>query len=349
MSFENLRKLANHAAHRTAPENYSVETVDAAFAGELKKFCTNINEFMKNRYDLYQIIIENVDDIVPKKVIDALSVVAEIKVVPQGQKVTFKKSVGKNRARKFLTQVGLSGVYETFRLDKTTFEVNPIAIGGAVTIDFERMLDNEETLPEVMEIITEGLEDSVFGEVQRALKGAMSAQGRPAVNKASNTFVAADMKKLCTIAKSYGGGNAVILAPPEFVDAMGPTAIVPGSANNYQGIYHPEDIDNIYRTGRIKMFYGTPIIEIPQSFTDESNTTTWIDPQYAYILPAGKSKVVKVVFEGQTQINDFKNRDNSLEVHTYRKLGVAILSHHDWCIYQNTGITQTLANPYGTD
>lgn len=349
MSFENLRRLANHAAHRTAPENYSVETIDAAFAGELAKFCTNINEFMKNRYDLYQIIIENVDDIVPKKVIDALQAVAEIKVVPQGQRVTFKKSVGKNRARKFLTQVGLSGVYETFRLDKATFEVTPMAHGGAVTIDFERMLDGEETLPEVMEVITEGLEDSVFGEVQKALKQAMTAKTRPAANvKSDTTFIASNFKKLITIAKTYGGGSAVILAPPEFIDAMGIPAMVDGSAN-YQGVYHPQDIDDAHRTGRIKTYFGTPIIEIPQSFTDETNTTTWIDPQMAYILPAGRSKVVKVAFEGQTQINDFKNTDNSLEVHVYRKLGVAILSHHEWCIYQNTGITQTMVNPYGTD
>jgi hypothetical protein len=349
MSFDTLRMLAKHAAHRTAPENYTTENVDAAFAGELKKFCTNINEFMKNRYDLYQIIIENVDDIVPQKVIDALSVVAEIKVVPQGQRTVFKKSVGKNRARKFLTQVGLSGVYETFRLDKATFEVTPIAHGGAVTIDFERMLDGEESLAEVMDVITVGLEDSVFGEVQKALKAAMTAKGHLETNVKSDTsFNSANFDKLVTIAKTYGGGSAVILAPPEFVDAMGIPAMVPGSVN-YQGVYHPQDIDDVHRTGHIKWYKGCPIVEIPQSFTDETNQKTWIDPQMAYILPAGKSKVIKVVFEGQTQIYDRQNRDNSLEVNVYRKLGTAILTYNDWCIYQNTGITQTMENPYGTD
>lgn len=349
MSMETLRSLARHASHRTAPENYTVENVDAAFAGELAKYCTSINTFMKNRYDLYDIIIENVDDIVPKKVIDALSAVANIQFAEQGKKVVFKKRLGKNRARKFLTQVGLSGVYETFRLDSGTFEVTPIAHGGAVTIDFERMLDNEETLPEVMEVITEGLEDSVFGEVQRALKAAMNAQNRPAVNvKSDNTFNAANFSKLLTIAKTYGGGSAVIMAAPEFIDAMGIPAMVAGAAN-YQGVYHPQDIDDVHRIGHITIYKGCPIVEIPQSFTDETNTTTWIDPQMCYILPAGKNKVVNVAFEGQTQINDFKNRDNSLEVHVYRKMGVAILTNHDWCIYQNTGIPQTMVNPYGTD
>ena len=77
MNFELLRSLAKHASHRTAPENYTVENVDAAFAGELAKFCTDINTFLENRYKLYAMVIENVDDIVPKKVIDALGVVAK--------------------------------------------------------------------------------------------------------------------------------------------------------------------------------------------------------------------------------------------------------------------------------
>lgn len=347
MSFEQLRQLAKHASHRTAPENYTVETVDAAFAGELSKFCKNYNDFMDNRYKIYQIMIENIDDIVPKNVISALGVVADIKVVPQGQKVVFKKKIGQQRARKFLTQVGLSGVYETFRLDQSTFEVNPIAHGGGVTIDFERMLDGVETLPEVMEIMTQGLEDSVFGEVQRALKAAMNAKGRPAANvKSVNTFDGAKFDQLLTIAKTYGNGSAVILAAPEFIDAMGIPAMVSGSAA-FQGVYHPQDIDDVHNTGRIKIYKGCPVVEIPQSYTDETNTTTWIDPQMAYILPAGKSKVVNVVLEGTTQINDFKNRDNSLEIYAYRKLGVAILSHNDWCIYQNTGIPQTMVDPYG--
>ena len=55
----------------------------------------------------------------------------------------------------------------------------------------------------------------------------------------------------------------------------------------------------------------------------------------------GGDRVVKVVLEGNTQIYDWTNKDNSMEIDTYRKLGVAILTQHNWGIYQNTGITQT--------
>lgn len=345
-TLQEIKELALYAAKGTAPANFEAENVNQALRDALNDLAGSVNQFMKNRYDIYDIIIETADEIVPNKVISALSQFAEVQVVGQGQKALFKKSVGKNRAKKFLTQVGLSGVYETFRLDKTTFEVPAMAVGGAVTIDFERMLDGAEDMAEVMQILTEGLADSVFVEVQKALKAAMNATGRPDANKVSkNTFDADAMVKLINVVRAYGS-NAVIFAPPEFVAAMGPDAIAPGSTN-YQGIYHPQDIDAIHNTGYINLFRGTPIVQIPQSFIDETNTKTWIDPQLAYVLPTGGEKVVKVVLEGQTQIHDFTNRDNSMEIHVYKKMGAAILTHYNWGIYQNTGITDTSESPYG--
>ena len=343
-----LRELARHAVNGTAPETFSVDNVNEAFRDTLKEFAGDINQFMKNRYDLYAIIIENADEFVPNKVIAAMSPFAEVKVVPQGQKALFKTgTLGKNRARKFLTQVGLSGVYETFRLDNSSFELGGHAVGGAATIDFERMLDGAEIMSDVMEIITEGMVDSVYGEVQKALRAAVNASDRPEANRViHNMFDAQKMFNLITVVKAYGS-DAVIFAPPEFVGAMGPDAIVPVSVAGAQGIYHPDDIDAIHKTGYINLFRGTPIVQIPQSFVDESNTTTWIDPQLAYVLPTGKQKVVKVVLEGKTQIYDFVNRDQSMEVHTYKKIGAAILTHYNWGVYQNTGITQTMDYPYG--
>ena len=345
-TLQEIKELALYAAKGTAPANYQVENVNEALRDAFKDLAGSVNQFMKNRYDIYEIMIETADEIVPNKVIDAVGRFAEVQVVGQGQKALFKRSLGRNRAKKFLTQVGLSGVYETFRLDKTTFEVPAMAIGGAVTIDFERFRDGAEDMAELMDIITEGLTDSVFIEVQKALKAAINATGRPDANKVSkNTFDAESMIKLINVVKAYGS-NAVIFAPPEFVAAMGPDAIVP-VGTNYQGIYHPQDIDAIHNTGYINLFRGTPIVQIPQSFIDETNTKTWIDPQLAYVLPTDGEKVVKVVLEGQTQVHDFTNRDNSMEIHVYKKMGAAILTHHNWGIYQNTGITDTSESPYG--
>ena len=344
-TIQEIKELALNAARGTAPENYSVENVNDALRDELNAMCSSINEFRRNQYDIFEIIIETADEIVPKKVIDYLGIFAEVKTVGNGQKAMFKRKLGKNRAKKFLTQVGLSGVYETFRLDTETFTVEAHAVGGAGTIDFDRMLDGSENMADIMDIITEGLTDSVFYEVQKALVAAYNAAGVPAANrKTGSNFVAKDMQDLVNIVRSYGT-SAVIFARPEFVAAMGPDQI---GNQSYKAEYSPKDIEDIANTGYIKMFRGTPIVQMPQSFVDETNTAVTLDPQFAFVLPTGGEKVVKVVLEGPTQMWMRDNRDQSMEINAYKKMGAAILTYHNWGIYKNTALkTTVVGQPYG--
>ena len=339
MTINELRQLALHAVKGTAPAEFTVDNVNAAFADGLKEFAGSYNQFMKNRYDLYDIIIESIDEILPRDVMASIGAFAEVQTVAQGQKAMFKKKLGRARAKKFLTQVGLSGVYETFRLDSDTFELGAHAVGGGATIDFERMLDGAESLAEVVGIVTEGLINAVYVEVERALIAAYD--NMPATNKYKGSWSADEMVKLMTIVRAYG--NPVIFACPEFIAKMGADAIVPVATGTGQGVYSPKDIEAIHDTGFIKVFRGATVVEIPQSFVDETNTETYVDPSRAYVFPAGAEKVVKVVLEGATQIRDHENKDNSMEVYAWKKMGCAILHHNNWCIYWNNSIDDTSA------
>ena len=343
MTLNELRELALHAVKGTAPDTFTVENVNEAFADGLKEFAGSYNQFMKNRYDLYDIIIESIDEILPRDVMAAIGQFAEVQTVAQGQKAMFKKKLGRARAKKFLTQVGLSGVYETFRLDSETFELGAHAVGGGATIDFERMLDGAESLAEVVGIVTEGLTNAVYVEVERALVAAYD--NMPATNKYKGAWSADEMVKLMNVVRAYG--QPVIFACPEFIAKMGADAIVPVLANDStkvaQGIYSPKDIDAIHDQGFINVFRGATVVQIPQSFVDETNTETYVDPSRAYVFPAGAEKVVKVVLEGSTQIRDHENKDNSMEVYAWKKMGCAILHHNNWCIYWNSSIADTSA------
>ena len=337
MTLNELRELARHAAKRTAPAEFSVSSVDSAVAEGFKSLTGSVNAFMKNRYDIYDIIIENADEIVPGKVMDAMSAFAEVIQLANGEKKLFKRGgLGRNRAKKFLTQVGLNGLYETFRLDEETFTLGVKSIGGAVSIDFERMMDGAETLSEFMDVLTEAQVDGIYGEVQKALMAAVENTSMPTANKVAGAYAASDMQNLVNTVKTYGG-SATIFASPEFIAAMGPDAIVP-AVSGAQAVYHPDDIDAIHTLGRIKLFRGTPVVELRQSFLDETNTQVMIHPQFAYILPSGKEKIVKIAMEGGTQMYDVVNPDQSIEIHTYRKIGVGILAFNNWGIYKNTGI-----------
>ena len=342
MTLEQFREIALHAAKGTAPANYTTENVNDAFVDGLRELAGSYNKFMKNRYDIFEIIIEAADEVMPKKVIERLGQFAEIQVVGEGQKAMFRRRLGRQRAKRFLTQVGLSGVYETFRLDSDTFELGGHAVGGGATLDFQRMLDGAESLAESLEILTEGLTEAVYYEVHKALSAAYASGNFPSANLATgSSFNAAAMVGVLNTVRAYGDG-AAIFATPAFIAAMGADAVVPVLMNSTtsvaQGVYAPDDINSIHQYGLVRIFRGAPVIEIPQSFIDETNTKTWIDDQYAYVLPTGREKVVKVVLEGPTQIRDHEGQDNSLEVYAWKKMGAAILTYHNWGIYQNTSL-----------
>lgn len=343
MTLQELRELARHAINRTAPENFSVENVDSALADQFRAMTKTVNDYQRNKFDIFDIIIENADTIVPAKVMEQLNAFAEIRQVKDGEKVYFKRGpLGKNRAKKFLTQVGLDGVYETFRLDTETFTIGIKSIGGAVSIDFDRLTTGAESLQEFMNVLAEAQVDGIYAEIQNALMNAMA--NMPTRNKTSGSYSASNLQEIVNTVKAYGG-QATIFAAPEFVNAMGPDVITPAvfnattAGNGLRAFPVQDDIDAIHRTGSIKIFRGTPIVEFRQSFLDEKNEKIMINPQYAYVLPSAKEKVVKIVMEGGTQMWDATNRDRSIEINSYRKVGVGINAYNNWGVYRNTGIS----------
>ena len=71
----------------------------------------------------------------------------------------------------------------------------------------------------------------------------------------------------------------------------------------------------------------------------EANLKWAYDPSYAFVMPAGKEKVVKIVLEGELQMNDWTNKDWSLEMQFYKKYGVGMLYYNNWGIYKDTSIS----------
>ena len=358
-----IKDLVVHSFYGTTPDptKFSSSDVKDTLRDEIHAIANDYNSYRRNKYDLFEIMSEAYTEILPKQVEQFIGSFAEIKTVPLNQKAVFVINTGRRRAKQFITAVALSGVYESFRLDKNTFELGGRAIGGAAYIDFERYLCGDEDIAESTQILFEGLQEAVYGEIQKALLASVNADNRPAKNRYIGAGFDGDaMAQLCAVASAYStSGGVVIYATPEFVAAMGPDAIgmpVYGNAaqnitaaGTYGGyatpVYNPRNIEEIATYGRIKTFRGNPIIEIPQSYTDETNEVTIANPSTAYIFPVGDTKPVKVVFEGNTQLDDWQHRDRSFEIEVYQRVGVAILTNYNWCVYVNMDLADPTKYP----
>lgn len=330
-------------AKKTAPVNYSLNGVEAHYSYEdmqgalreqFRGLAGDYYSYQRNSLTIFEIMKTVIDAVLPAKVIDAMGQFAEVIQLKQGQKAQFTVKAGRLRAKGFITKVSPAGVYETFRLDRTSKEIPTFAYGGSAQIGLEEFLDGTIDFNELLEIVQEGLEDAIYTEVQLALVNSLS--NVPTANQHStNSFDAVEMTKLVNTVASYAGGvkNVSIICSPQFA-----SAIVPAT-----GFVSDVDRNDLRNQGYIGMFMGAKVVVLPQSFTDETNVNYLINPQFAYVVPTNADKIVKVVLEGETIVKESENADNSTEIKAFKKFGVGILSFNFYAIYKNTAIPATNA------
>lgn len=332
MDREQLLALARNVAKGTSVnfgnESMSHEQMKEALIHEIRELMpkNNAYAFEQNKVLIMEILTEIAKEILPRRVNDLMNF-AEVKRYNQNEKVKFVKRSGRERAKSFVTRVGLAGVYETFRLDNTEFEVSVTAYGGAGSVSLERMLDGHEDLMEIFEILQEGLEDRVFEEVVGALYS-LQATLPTANTHVANAFVSAEMKRLISTARAYGD-KVTIFCFPEFASTVmpDPNFISDADKNDYR------------EKGYIGKFAGADVVVIPQTFTDTTNTVKKFDPSKAIIIPSvggAKEKSVKVAFEGDTLFRSMSEKDWSTTIEGYQKFGVGVLAGNHICIYENT-------------
>ena len=99
--------------------------------------------------------------------------------------------------------------------------------------------------------------------------------------------------------------------------------------------------NKMWDNGYLGNYKGHNVVVLQQSYEDETNTVKIIDPSYAWIIPVGADKPVKIAFEGGTIVDEYTNYDRSKEVQVYKKVGVRAIFSNAICVYRNTSLTRT--------
>ena len=321
---------SSQVAYSWGEDKFSYADLNETLRSELKEIAGTYQLYRENKNLVFSLIEETIDDVLPRKVMEQYGQFAEVKTFAQGDKPVFTQRIteaAKRRAKQFITKVGLAGIYEVFKLDGKTFEVPTSAFGGAAQIGFEEFLDGRVDFADVLDIVMEGLDRCVYIEIERALKGAIV--NLPTANQTNQTnFNEVEMDKLIAIADSYG--HSTIYCTYEFAATMVPE----------EG-WRSNDMKNQrWNNGYLANYKGHSVIVLPQSFEDETNSVKVIDPSYAWVIPTGASKPVRIALEGGTIVNEYVNRDLSREVQVYKKLGVAAIITNNICVYRNTSLSR---------
>lgn len=311
-------------AYSFQDKQFSYDTLNETLRVELNEYAGSYSLYRENKNLIFSIIEEVLDDILPKKVQEAYGMFSEVKTFAQGDKPLFRRKISaRQRAKQFVTRVGLAGIYEVFKLGgEESFEVQTSAIGGAAQIGLEEFLDGRVDFAEVTAIIMEGMDELVYKEVGEALIASINQL--PQANRhATNGFDEDAFDQLLVVASAYG--EPTIYCTEEFAVKM-----IPQEAWRYTESMKQE----LWATGRLANYKGKKVIILPQGFEDETNAKKVVDPGYCWIIPSGgDTKPVKIAFEGQTIVDEYVNADRSREVQVYKKVGVVAMMTNNICSY----------------
>lgn len=319
-------KASSQVAYSFGEDKFSYSELNETLRNELRELAGTYSLYRENKNTIFSLIEETIDDVLPRKVMDQYGQFADIRTFAQGDKPVFTQRItaaAKRRAKQFVTKVGLAGIYEVFKLDGKSIEVATEAIGGAAQIGFEEFLDGRVDFADVLDVVMEGLDEAIYVEIEKALRAAVNTLGT--ANKATESnFVETTMDNLIAVADSYG--KSTIYCTYEFAATMVPS----------EGWVSDNMRDQKWNNGYLANYKGHNVVILNQSFEDETNMKKVINPAYAYIIPVGAEKPVKIAFEGNTIVDDYQNKDRSREVQVYKKLGVATLITNNICVYVNT-------------
>ena len=340
LKFEDMLKLAKTVAkaNPNAPTAYSFgdktygySEMNETLRTEFQELAPDYRNYKINQNTIFALIEQTIDDVLPARVMEQYSQFAEIKTFAQGDKPIFTQKItqaSKRRAKQFIGKVGLAGLYEVFKLDGRSYEVTTNAIGGAAQIGFEEFLDGRVNFADVLDIVMEGLDECIYIEIEKQLIGAV-ANVQAANKTTQNAFVAKEMDRLISIADSYG--KSAIYCTFEFAATMLPE----------EGWISDDMRNQRWNNGYLANYKGHQVIVLPQSFEDETNTVKVIDPSYAWIIPVGAEKPVKIAFEGGAIVDEYRNYDRSQEVQVYKKVGVRAIFSNAICVYINDSLKRT--------
>lgn len=331
---DNMKDIIDLAVATVTKENIPSEFTAADLENSLREQLSAFQDYKylrKHAADLYEIIEEVANIVIPRKVLEQFGGFAEIRRKGYGEKISFTIRTGKYRGKKFVTKAGDQGIYKTFTLDNKELVMQPRVYAGATRLEIEDFLLGRISMSELLDVLTEALEEKLYIEIQKALIASFNAPDRPAANKyTGNGLIMDQFDKLINTVRAYG----------DSVNIYCTFAFASKLYNNpgWTTKISDRDVEDIRNQGYVGTYKGCNVIILNQSFTDDTNTETIVNDAYAYIMPVGAEKPVKIAFEGPTFVRNFTDAVLSQEISLEQMFDVAVLSHNYWAIYKDSSL-----------
>lgn len=275
-------------------------------------------DYRNNKNQIFQIIEETITEVLPERLEATIGRFAEIKMFAEGDTPSFSVKNGKITAY----SVSIGGTVSRQRRSKRTITVETEATQVKVYEELTRVRAGLVDFNELIDDALDAIEDEFYNKIYQTLIGTYA--NLPAANKETDTSVdEVKLDRLIAVVASYG-------SPMILGTRMGLSTL--------PAIDSSEAKSDKYNQGYLGKYKGTPVVEMKNVVTDETNEEFVLEDRYFYIIPEGKDKIVKVGIEGDAYVREESGQDWTLNFETMVQNGTAVLQTNYFAIYDNSSL-----------
>jgi len=275
----------------------------------------NYYSFMDNKYKVFAIISELMPSAMHASLGAKFDAFAEFKDVAMGDKAYF--DVQDNTIYPVLTVARGIGAIDRQRIVDKNFTVACADISIRLYDEWDRFMAGKIEISRLVMTAANAIENDIGKKISDAIYGSYSAVGTD--YKTTGSFAASTMNTIIGHVKAANGVDSVQLWGTDTALANVTDASAFGYSNSAK--------DKANGVGYWGEFRGNSMFALPQAHVAQSTTFAVSDNQII-ILPASE-KIVKVVFEGDTFVDQTAgtNRaDLQMDFTMIRRVGVAAIT-----------------------
>lgn len=278
--------------------------------------------FMKNKYDVFAIMRDIITPIVAENTIDRFQSWCDIVNIGLGDTYDFEV------LNMDLFKIGYvaDGTSELRRqtLVKGKLAMRAFPLGAKFYVEFDDFRRGRIDFAMLIDRMALSFENEIAKIIVKLVEE--SYDKLTANFKKSGAYSDDAMLELVQRVQAKSGMQPVI---------YGTKVALANLRKNNQGIFSDEDKRAVSNTGYVGTYFGTPVVELPQSLDRKDNFM--INDKMLYVIPNG-TKIVKLLFEGDMDVvectDNAKRMDMQLEYMFMQRIQLGVAKANVYGIYK---------------
>lgn len=296
----------------------AVEDILAEFGLNVENVTTR--DIIAHKAEMFAIIAEAIDEILPLTVTNILGQFAEVKQFGRGDEVVFEVRKGKRRAKLSIRKGARGGIYRAAQWDNKVMALDTEVWSVGIYVTLEDILLGRVSLAELYQNVLAGFEEKVWEETVAALRTAKTLA--PASHIAT---VSGDLEQkldeAIRIARAYGDNVCVFGFRSEV-----------SKIQNIQDFAVREDRTDVREYGFVKIYKGTPVILLPNYILEDGDAITWAFKENDLFILTGDAKPVKIGFRGEAAMVPYTEPGGGEQWDVHKMVGLGLLLADNVCI-----------------